>query len=68
MSSLKFKLVILAAAGVMLSGCMETATYEAANQANFKPRDRELLAQVRYENKPVPSEFRRARRSGTGRR
>ncbi len=60
MSSLKFKLVILAAAGVMLSGCMETATYEAANQANFKPRDRELLAQVRYENKPVPSEFRRA--------
>ena len=28
MSSLKFRLVILAATGVMLSGCMETATYE----------------------------------------
>ena len=31
-----------------------------SNTPNFKPRDRELLAQVRYENKPVPSEFRRA--------
>ena len=29
MSSLRFRLVILAAAGVMLSGCMETANYEA---------------------------------------
>jgi lipoprotein-anchoring transpeptidase ErfK/SrfK len=60
MSSLKFRLVILAAAGVMLSGCMETATYEAANPAAFKPRDRELLAQVRYENKPVADAYRRA--------
>jgi len=53
-------LVILAAAGVMLSGCMETANYEAANQANFKPRDRELLAQVHYVNKPVADAYRRA--------
>jgi lipoprotein-anchoring transpeptidase ErfK/SrfK len=60
MSSLKFRLVILAAAGVMLSGCMETANYEAANPAAFKPRDRELLAQVRYENKPVADAYRRA--------
>ena len=60
MSSLKFRLVILAAAGVMLSGCMETANYEAANPAAFKPRDRELLAQVRYDNKPVPDAYRRA--------
>jgi lipoprotein-anchoring transpeptidase ErfK/SrfK len=44
----------------MLSGCMETATYEAANPAAFKPRDRELLAQVRYENKPVADAYRRA--------
>jgi lipoprotein-anchoring transpeptidase ErfK/SrfK len=60
MSSLKFRLAILAAAGVMLSGCMETANYEAANPAAFKPRDRELLAQVRYENKPVADAYRRA--------
>jgi lipoprotein-anchoring transpeptidase ErfK/SrfK len=60
MSSLKFRLVILAAAGVMLSGCMETANYEAANPAAFKPRDRELLAQIRYDNKPVPDAYRRA--------
>ncbi len=60
MSSLRFRLVILAAAGVMLSGCMETANYEAANQANFKPRDRELLAQVHYVNKPVADAYRRA--------
>jgi lipoprotein-anchoring transpeptidase ErfK/SrfK len=60
MSSLKFRLVILVAAGVMLSGCMETANYEAANPAAFKPRDRELLAQVRYDNKPVADAYRRA--------
>src|SRR6204780_1328433 len=60
MSSLKFRLVILAAAGVMLSGCMETANYEATNTANFKPRDKELLAQVRYDNKPVADAYRRA--------
>ena len=60
MSSLRFRLVILAAAGVMLSGCMETATYEAANPAAFKPRDRELLAQIKYENKPVADTYRRA--------
>jgi lipoprotein-anchoring transpeptidase ErfK/SrfK len=60
MSSLKFRLVILAAAGVMLSGCMETTNYEVANQANFKPRDRELLSQIRYNNKAVPEAYRRA--------
>jgi lipoprotein-anchoring transpeptidase ErfK/SrfK len=60
MSSLRFRLVILAAAGVMLSGCMETANYQAVDQANFKPRDRELLAQVKYVNKPVADAYRRA--------
>ena len=60
MSSLRFRLVILAAAGVMLSGCMETANYEATNTAAFKPRDKELLAQVRYDNKPVADAYRRA--------
>jgi lipoprotein-anchoring transpeptidase ErfK/SrfK len=59
MSSLKVKLGILVA-GLMLSGCMETATYEATNQANFKPRDKELLAKVRYEKVEVAEQYRRA--------
>jgi lipoprotein-anchoring transpeptidase ErfK/SrfK len=59
MSSLKVKLGILAA-GLMLSGCMQATTYEATNQTNFKPRDKELLSKVRYTNTPVPEPFRRA--------
>ena len=60
MSSLKVKLGILVAAGLMLSGCMEATTLEATNQANFKPRDKELLAKIRYTNVPIPVPFRRA--------
>jgi len=59
MSPLKLNLVILAA-GLMLSGCMETTNYEVANQAVFKPRDKELLAKVRYDNTAVPEAYRRA--------
>ncbi|MEA2829677.1 MAG: hypothetical protein QOF22_425 [Bradyrhizobium sp.] len=59
MSSLNVKLGILAA-GLMLSGCMQATNYEATNQANFKPRDKELLAKVRYEKVDVPEQYRRA--------
>src|SRR5437588_3555224 len=59
MSSVKVKLGILAA-GLMLSGCMQATTYEATNQTNFKPRDKELLAKVSYVKTPVPEAFRRA--------
>src|SRR3954469_22683937 len=59
MSSLKVTLGILAA-GLMLSGCMQGATYEATNTQNFKPRDKELLAKVSYVKTPVPEAFRRA--------
>jgi lipoprotein-anchoring transpeptidase ErfK/SrfK len=59
MSSLRVKLGILAA-GLMLSGCMQATTYEATNQTNFKPRDKELLAKIRYANVPVAEPFRRA--------
>ena len=59
MSSLKVTLGLLAA-GLLLSGCMEATTYEATNQANFKPRDKELLAKIRYTNVPIPEPFRRA--------
>jgi lipoprotein-anchoring transpeptidase ErfK/SrfK len=60
MSSLIVKLGLVAAAGLMLSGCMEATTYEATNQNNFKPRDKELLAKIRYTNVPVAEPFRRA--------
>src|SRR6201995_2548479 len=59
MSSLKFKLGIMAI-GLLLSGCMETTTFEATNQTNFKPRDKEYLAKIRYTNVAVPEPFRRA--------
>jgi lipoprotein-anchoring transpeptidase ErfK/SrfK len=59
MSSLTVKLGILAA-GLMLSGCMQAATFEATNQANFKPRDKELLAKASYAKVPVAEQFRRA--------
>jgi lipoprotein-anchoring transpeptidase ErfK/SrfK len=59
MSSLKLKLGLLAT-GLMLSGCMQATTYQEASQANFKPRDKELLAKVSYVKTPVPEAFRRA--------
>jgi lipoprotein-anchoring transpeptidase ErfK/SrfK len=59
MSSLKVILGILAA-GLTLSGCMQATTYEATNTTNFKPRDKELLAKIRYTNVPIAEPFRRA--------
>jgi lipoprotein-anchoring transpeptidase ErfK/SrfK len=59
MSSLSVKLGLVMAAGLMLSGCVST-TYEATNQTNFKPHDKELLAKIRYTNVPVAEPFRRA--------
>ena len=59
LASLKLA-VAAAAAGLLLSGCMETASYEATNTSAFKPRDKELLAKVRYENVQPPENFRRA--------
>src|ERR1700741_5305699 len=59
MPSLKVKLAVLAA-GLLLSGCMQSATYEATNTTAFKPRDKEYLAKIRYTNVPVAEPFRRA--------
>jgi len=59
MSSLKVMLGVVAA-GFMLSGCMQATHYEATNTQNFKPKDKELLAKIRYENTPVAEPFRRA--------
>ena len=59
MPRLKLILGILAA-GLTLSGCMQATTYEATNQTAFKPRDKELLAKIRYTNVAIPEPFRRA--------
>jgi lipoprotein-anchoring transpeptidase ErfK/SrfK len=57
--SLKAKLGILAAT-LMLSGCMQSASYEATNTANFKPRDKEMLSKTTYDKVAVSEPFRRA--------
>src|SRR6201994_3812760 len=58
-TSLKLAMAVTAA-GLLLSGCMETANYEATNTAAFKQRDKELLAKVRYENVQPPENSRGA--------
>jgi lipoprotein-anchoring transpeptidase ErfK/SrfK len=58
MSSLKAKLGILVA-GLMLSGCMQTATYQPAPEATLKPADKAQLAKAKYA-KVVNEPFRRA--------
>lgn len=59
MPPLKATLGILAT-GLMLSGCIQGATYEATNIQNFKPRDKEMLSKVSYAKVPVAEPFRRA--------
>ncbi|MEH2475058.1 lipoprotein-anchoring transpeptidase ErfK/SrfK [Nitrobacteraceae bacterium AZCC 2161] len=59
-SSFKVRLGLLAAAGLLLSGCMQATTYEASSDKNLKPRDKELLAKVSYVKTPVAEPFRRA--------
>ena len=49
--SLKLTPGMLAAA-LMLAGCMQSATYEATNVQNFKPRDKEMLARTSYAKVP----------------
>ena len=59
MTSLKAKLGILAA-GLMLSGCMQTTTYQAAPEATLKPSDKAQLEKARYAKVAVAEPFRRA--------
>ena len=59
MTSLKAKLGILAA-GLLLSGCMQTTSYQAAPEATLKPADKAQLAKARYAKVPVAEPFRRA--------
>src|SRR6202012_4158448 len=59
LTSLKLA-IVTTYAGLLLSGCMETASYEATNTTAFKQHDKELLAKIRYENVQPPENFRRA--------
>jgi lipoprotein-anchoring transpeptidase ErfK/SrfK len=45
---------------LLLAGCMETATYEKTADTAFKPRDKDLLSKVTYDNVAVPDAYRRA--------
>src|ERR1700741_2982626 len=44
--------------GLMLGGCMQ-ATLEPANQANFPPRDKKLLANPPYAQATIPQAYQR---------
>ena len=48
----------LAAVGLLMAGCVES-TLEPTSEANFKPRDRELLAKAPYEQASIPEPYRR---------
>jgi lipoprotein-anchoring transpeptidase ErfK/SrfK len=51
------KLAIVVA-GLVLGGCMQQ-TLEPASEANFKPRDRQLLANVPYARADIPQPYQR---------
>src|SRR5262249_38790534 len=56
------RLLALLLVGLSVSGCVGTvsqATLEPASEANFKPRDRELLSKVPYAQATIPEPYRR---------
>ena len=58
-TSLASKAALLIA-GLMLAGCMQATTFEAASESNMTPRDKELLAKARYAKVQLPEPYRRA--------
>jgi lipoprotein-anchoring transpeptidase ErfK/SrfK len=54
------RVAVLLTAGLALSGCMAATVYEAAPEANFKPRDKEQFAKARFANPTIPEPYRRA--------
>ncbi len=58
-----FRLGLLSVVGIALAGCQTVSTsavYEPASQAAMTPRDKDLMAKIRYVNSPVPQPYRRA--------
>ncbi len=60
MLSFKFRVGLLFVAGAMLSGCMQTASFQAAPEANLKPSDKAQFAKARFVNVKPPEPYRRA--------
>ena len=59
--SLKIRLGLIVAAGLMLSACnTTTAMYQPAPDSNLKPNDRAQLAKAKYANVKPAEPFRRA--------
>jgi lipoprotein-anchoring transpeptidase ErfK/SrfK len=53
------KSVAFVLAGLLLGGCMQTATLEPASDSNLKPRDKQLLANAPYQQAQIPQPYRR---------
>ena len=53
------KSVAFVLAGLLLGGCMQTATLEPAPEVNLKPRDKQLLANAPYQQATIPEPYRR---------
>jgi lipoprotein-anchoring transpeptidase ErfK/SrfK len=53
------KAVAFVLAGLLLGGCMQTATLEPSSDANLKPRDKQLLANAPYQQANIPEPYRR---------
>ena len=43
----------------LLGGCMQSTTLEPASEANFKPRDKQLLAKAPYAKAAIPEPYQR---------
>jgi hypothetical protein len=50
---------VLVGLGLLLGGCMQTATLEPASDATLKPRDKQLLANAPYAPATIPEPYRR---------
>jgi lipoprotein-anchoring transpeptidase ErfK/SrfK len=53
-----FALLLMGLLGLVLGGCMQS-TLQPASNANFTPRDRQLLAHAPYAQATVPETYRR---------
>jgi len=53
------KSVAFVLAGLLLGGCMQTATLEPSPDSNLKPRDKQLLANAPYAPATIPEPYRR---------
>ena len=45
--------------GLLMAGCVQTATLEPAPESSLKPRDKELLAKAPYQKASIPEPYRR---------